>query len=98
MFYNRSTRAYHRLPKSAILTAPLGARTRFARLCGVFSEAKPPKKRILEYLRILQSANDSYINFIIQYCRQFVNLLRFIFLNMMKPFCAFLSDSFVKKA
>jgi len=29
------------------LAAPLGARTRFARLGGVFSAAKPPKKRIL---------------------------------------------------
>jgi hypothetical protein len=98
MFYNWITRAYRRLPKSAILTAPLGARTRTARLSGVFSSAKPPKKRILEYLRILQSANDSYINFIIQYCRQFVNLLGFIFFKMMNPFCAFLSDSFVKMA
>ena len=31
-------------PKSAILTAPLGARARITRLSGVFSEAKPPKK------------------------------------------------------
>ncbi|HJA59080.1 MAG TPA: hypothetical protein H9665_05575, partial [Firmicutes bacterium] len=51
-FYNREprggdTRAYRRLPKSAILAAPLGARTRFARQRGVFSKAKPPKKRIL---------------------------------------------------
>jgi len=38
---------YRRLSKSAILTAPLGARTRPARQKGVFSAAKPPKKRIL---------------------------------------------------
>ena len=43
-------RAYLRLPKSEILAASLGARTRFARLSGVFSAAKIaaklPKKRI----------------------------------------------------
>ena len=50
-FYNREVRggdthAYRRLPKSPILAAPLGVRTRFARLSGVFQAAKPPKKRI----------------------------------------------------
>jgi hypothetical protein len=45
--FTNDTRAYRRLSKSAILTAPLGARTRSARLKGVFSAAKPPEKRIL---------------------------------------------------
>lgn len=50
-FYNREprgavtrgadTRAYRHLPKSKILAAPLGARTRFARLGGAFSAAEP---------------------------------------------------------
>jgi hypothetical protein len=43
----RGTRAYRRLTKSEILSAPLGARARKARLLGVFSAAKPPKKQIL---------------------------------------------------
>jgi hypothetical protein len=39
-----------------ILAAPLGARTRLARLIGVFSSAKPPKKRIqLICLALFQS-------------------------------------------
>ena len=54
MFYNRITRAYRRLPKSSILTAPLGARARIARLKGVFSEAKPPKKRILLNFKLMR--------------------------------------------
>ena len=40
-------RAYRRSQKSLIFAAPLGARTRSARQEGVFSSAKPPKKRIL---------------------------------------------------
>jgi hypothetical protein len=42
------------LPKSLILAAPLGARTRFARLGGVFSMAKPPKKRIYIKAELIQ--------------------------------------------
>jgi hypothetical protein len=40
------SRAYRRRTKSLILSDPLGAWTRFARQGGVFSAAKPPKKRI----------------------------------------------------
>jgi hypothetical protein len=46
-FYKRASRAYRRLPKSSILTAPLGARTRNARLKGVFSVGKAAEKTIL---------------------------------------------------
>ena len=50
-FYNRESRGGDaRLSphtKPVILEAPLGARTRFARIGGVFSAAEPPKKRIL---------------------------------------------------
>ena len=38
-----------------ILAAPLGARTRCARLIGVFLAAKPPKKRILIYCKVHQA-------------------------------------------
>ena len=44
-------RAYRRLTKFKNLSAPLGARTRFARLSGVFSAARPPKKRISKDFR-----------------------------------------------